>query len=242
MKINLFKPISLFVFVMLIFCSVVSTTKALASGEDDPLLTKIMFEQIENDLKEDDTSSWDAQAWIGYDFHKMWFKTEGEYQDSDNREFELQALYSRAIAPYWDIQLGIRENHSSSKSRQWGVIGFQGLAPYYFDIDASLFIGNGGRAGIRLSAEYEMLLTQRLILTPEFEVNFHSDNDVDMGVGSGLSELGAGLRLRYEIIREFAPYIGVDWTKKYGNTADYAREEGEEVSESRFVVGFSAWF
>jgi len=242
MNINLFKPISLPVLVMLIFCSVVSTTRALASGEDDPFLAKVMLEQIENDLKEDDTSSWDAQAWIGYDLHKLWFKTEGEYLDSDNSEFELQALYSRAIAPYWDVQFGIRENHTSSKSRHWAVIGLQGLAPYYFDIDASFFIGDGGRTSLRLSAEYEMLLTQQLILTPEFEVNFYGDNDVDMGVGSGLSDFGAGLRLRYEIIREFAPYIGVDWTKKYGNSADYAQEEGEDVSESRFVLGFSAWF
>ncbi len=122
------------------------------------------------------------------------------------------------------------------------AIGFKGLAPYFFDIDAAAFIGESGRVALRFEAEYELLITQRLILTPDIEINLYGQNDPEVGIGSGLSDIEAGLRLRYEIRRQFAPYIGVNWTRLFGNTADFARIAGEKSSETQLVIGLRAWF
>jgi len=154
----------------------------------------------------------------------------------------LQFLYSKAIARYWDFQLGVRHDFKPSPSRSWATIGFKGLAPYFFDIDAAAFIGESGRTALRFEAEYELLLTQRLILTPEIELNIYGQNDPDVGIGAGLSDLEVGLRLRYEIRREFAPYIGINWSRLFGNTADFAKIAGEDTSEAQLVIGFRAWF
>ena len=122
------------------------------------------------------------------------------------------------------------------------VFGFQGLLPYYFEVDTALFIGESGRSGLRLGVEYELLFTQKLILTPEIEVNFYGQNDKDLGIGSGLSDVEAGLRLRYEIRREFAPYIGVNWNKSFGNTASFARDDGKDTDDLQWVMGLRIWF
>jgi len=140
------------------------------------------------------------------------------------------------------VQFGLRQDFQPSPSRSWVVFGFQGLAPYFFEVDTALFIGESGRTALRLEAEYELLFTQRLILTPEVEINFYGQNDRDLGLGSGLSDLEAGLRLRYEVRREFAPYIGVNWNKSFGNTADFARDEGEDTDDFQWVIGLRAWF
>jgi len=154
----------------------------------------------------------------------------------------VQALYSRSIAPYWDVQVGWRRDNKPAPNRDWFAIGFKGLAPYFFEVDTALFFGKKGRAGFRLEAEYEILFTQKLILTPEIDLNFHSKDDKETLTGSGLSDAQTGLRLRYEFVREFAPYIGVNWNKKYGRTADYVRNAGGDVSDTRFVAGIRAWF
>jgi copper resistance protein B len=213
--------------------------------EDDPLVTKTMINQLETRSTDGpDPLVLEADFWIGYDLEKLWFKADVERVDGETEEFELQALYSRAIAPYWDFQAGIRKdfNPSSTPDREWLVMGFNGLAPYFFEIDTALFIGDKGRLGLRLEAEYEILFTQKLILAPEITANFYSKDDDETEIGSGLSDLQLGIRLRYEIVREFAPYIGVNWNKKYGQTADYASANGEDVSDSQIVVGFRAWF
>lgn len=219
-----------------------ASSAVFAGGNDDPLLTKVMLDQFEKGVDPQDPTQFSAQAWLGYDLNKLWLKTEGEYSNSDKQDLEIQALYSKPIAPYWDVQFGIKTDIKPTPNRNWAVIGVQGLAPYFFDIDAALFIGEQGRTAMRLSAEYELLITQKLILTPEVEVNLFGKDDAELGIGSGLSDVSAGLRLRYEIVREFAPYIGVDWRQKLGNTADYARSEGEDTQETQFVIGFSAWF
>ena len=218
-------------------------TRALAGAADDPLLTKLMIDQFEvRDADDDDPLVLEGQGWIGRDLNKLWLKVDGERVDSGTEEAELQALYSKAIASYWDIQVGARRDFEPSPSRNWGVIGLQGLAPYFFEVDTALFVGQSGRTALRLEAEYELLLTQRLILTPEIEVNLYGKNDEATGTGSGLSDVELGLRLRYEIRREFAPYIGVNWTRKYGNSADFSREEGDNVSDTQFVLGIRMWF
>jgi len=173
---------------------------------------------------------------------KLWFKTEGERVAGSTDEAEVQFLYSKAIASYWEFQVGVRHDFEPSPSQSWAVIGVQGLAPYFFETDIALFIGDSGRTALRFESEYELLLTQRLILTPEIEVNFYGQDDVDIGLGSGLSDLELGLRLRYEIRRELAPYIGVNWSKLFGTTKDFARSAGESTSEAQLVIGIRVWF
>jgi copper resistance protein B len=214
-----------------------------AGGADDPVLTMVQVDRLEFRNGEDGNFGFlEGQGWVGQDLDKLWFKTEAERADGETEEAELQALYSRAVAPNWDLQLGLRKDFRPEPSRNWAVIGAQGLAPYFFEINTALFIGENGRTAVRLEAEYELLLTQRLILTPQVEANFYGQNDRDLGVGSGLSDMEAGLRLRYEIRREFAPYIGVNWNKSFGNTADFARAEGESSDDFQWVIGLRAWF
>ncbi len=216
---------------------------ARADMEDDPLLLTVILDQLEmRDVGGDNTLSWDGQGWLGRDLRKIWFKTDGERTAGSTDEAELQFLYSKAIARYWDFQLGVRHDFEPSPSRSWAAIGFKGLAPYFFDIDAAAFIGESGRTALRFEAEYELLLTQRLILTADSEINLYGQNDPNVGVGAGLSDLEAGLRLRYEIRREFAPYIGINWSRLFGNTADFARITGEKSSETQLVIGLRAWF
>lgn len=210
--------------------------------EDDPVLTKFMLDQLEvHDAKGKNPVTWEAEAWIGKDLNKLWFKTEGERVDGENEELEVQALYSRAVAPFWDFQVGLRKDFKP-KGREWGVIGLKGLAPYFFETDVALFAGKKGRTAARLQAEYEMLFTQKTILTPEIELNAYGKNDSEMRLGSGFSDARVGLRLRHEFRREFAPYIGVEWTKKFGNTADYAKADGADVSDTQLVAGVRIWF
>jgi copper resistance protein B len=219
------------------------TTQAAAMGDDDPLVTMVLIDKLElRSTDGPDPLVLNADAWIGYDLNKLWFKTEVERVDGNTEEAELQMLYSRAIAPFWDLQLGWRRDIRPQPQRDYLALGFKGLAPYLFDVDAGLFIGEAGQLGARLDAEYEYLLTQRLILSPEFEVNLYTKDDPEAGTGSGLSDMQLGLRLRYEIRREFAPYIGVNWTGQFGQTADYARAEGADTSDVQLVAGIRAWF
>ena len=216
---------------------------ASAEAADDPLLLTIMLDQIETrDVGGDNTLSWDGEGWLGKDLQKIWFKTDGERTAGSTDEAELQFLYSKATARYWDFQVGVRHDFDPSPSRSWAAIGIKGLAPYFFDIDAAAFIGESGRTALRFEAEYELLLTQRLILTPDVEFDVYGQNDPDVGIGAGLSKIEAGLRLHYEIRREFAPYIGINWSKLFGNTADFARMAGEKSSQTQLVLGLRAWF
>jgi copper resistance protein B len=210
---------------------------------DNPVLTRVIIDQLE--MRNADGANpmgLEAQAWIGKDLNKLWLKTDIERRDGETEEAEVQALYSRVIAPFWDIQTGVRYDAKPTPTRTWGVIGLQGLAPYWFDVDTALFVGESGRIAARFSAEYELLFTQRLILTPNVEINVYGQNDAETGTGSGLSDVKAGLRLRYEIRREFAPYAGINWNKKFGNTAEFVKRQGEAVSDTELVVGLRVWF
>lgn len=217
----------------------------LAGGRsDDPLLGKLMIGQFETRSTNEgpDPLVIEAQGWIGKDLNKFWVKADIEQVDGETEENELQFLYSRAIHPYWDVQVGWRHDDRPSPDRDWLAIGVQGLAPYFFEIDAAAFIGEDGQTALRLEAEYEMMFTQKLVLAPEIKLDFHGKDDEPTGVGSGLSSTEMGLRLRYEFKREFAPYIGINWTKKHGDTADFARAHGEETDDAQVVLGFRAWF
>ncbi len=226
------------------FLSTVSTPRvALAHGEDDPLLLMGVVDQLEvRDADDGNVTAWDFHGWLGKDLDKLWLSAEGEREGGETEHSEVQLRFSRAVSTYWDFQLGLRHDFEPSPSRDWLAFGFNGLAPYFFDINASFYIGESGQTALRFEAEYELLLTQRLILSPEIEINLHGEDDAAVGTGAGLSDLELGLRLRYEIRREFAPYIGISWERRFGDTADYARSAGAATSDTQWLLGIRAWF
>lgn len=190
------------------------------------------------------TYRWDGEAWYGDNPNRAWVKTEGSLGlDSGTLdEAEVQALYSRAISPFFNLQAGARYDFEPSPGRAYAAFGVEGLAPQFIEMGVFGFVSDGGHYAARLEASYDMRLTQRLILQPQFEADFYSTSERDRGIGSGLSELDSGLRLRYEIRREIAPYVGVTYQSKFGQTADFARANGESVGAVRFVAGLRVWF
>ena len=185
---------------------------------------------------------WDLQAAAGDDYRKLWIKAEGEFAGGEAEENELQILYSRASTPFFDWQIGLRHDFRPEPSRTHLAIGLQGLAPQWFEIDAAVFVSEDGDVSGRFEAEYDVLLTQRLILQPRLEAELALSDVPEAGLGSGLASTDLDLRLRYEVHRKFAPYIGVAWHKLFGGTADFARTAGEDDDDLSVVVGVSAWF
>jgi len=215
---------------------------AQARMEDDPVELKLMLDKFEvGRTNGNNVVAWESGLWVGKDLNKLWIKSDGERVGGKTEGTENRLLYSRAIAPFWDVQTGWRHDTAPGQSRDYFTVGLQGLAPYYFETDANISFGKNNQVKLNLAFEYEMMLTQKLVLSPEVELNIYSKDDKAMGIGSGLSDMEAGLRLRYEVKREFAPYIGVNWAKKFGNTADL-REEGEDSSETMFVAGVRIWY
>jgi copper resistance protein B len=201
---------------------------------------KLLIDKFEVDA--DESQQWDAQAYYGSDTQKLWLKAEGERSDGATEHAEIQALYSRAISPFFDVQIGVRHDMQPQPSRDWLALGVQGLAPYFFETDITLFVGAEGRSALRLHAEYDVLITQKLILAPELKINVYGENDAETGIGRGLSDTEFGLRLRYELLREFAPYIGVNWTHQFGETAAFTRSAGGDSSDMQWVAGIRMWF
>jgi len=182
------------------------------------------------------------QAWIGRDYDRAVLKSEGHYESGTFTETSSELLWSHATSAYWNRELGVRYDGGTGPGRSWLAFGYQGLAPYWFEIDATAYVGEGGRTALGMEAEYETLFTQKLILQTRGEVSVYGQDDAARGTGSGLSELALGVRLRYEIRREFAPYIGMEWAGKFGGTADYAKAASEPTSEMRAVAGIRIWF
>lgn len=190
------------------------------------------------------TLLFDGQGWWGTDRNKLWVKSdvERDFDAGAFEEAELQALWSRPIARFFDVQAGVRHDFVSGADRTFGVVGVQGLAPYWFEIDAAIFVSGDGDVSARFEAEYDLLLAQRLILQPRTELNFAVQDVENIGVGSGLSTAELGLRLRYEIRPQFAPYVGVNWERAVGETADFARANGDDVGAVSVVAGVRLWF
>ncbi|MTF38853.1 copper resistance protein B [Cyanobacterium aponinum] len=210
--------------------------------DDNQIFYKILFDQLEYQVNDSQNIfNWDIQGWIGGDYQKLWVKTEGDVSfDDGNGEAELQLLYSKMISPYFDFQTGLRYDQlygEKGNSRGFAVIGIEGLAPYFVEIDTALFISHQGDISARFKAEKELLLSQRLVLQPKIETNLAIQKVEEFGIGSGFNNLELGLRLRYEINREFAPYIGVSWNKLFDDTAKFAEEEGESSDDIKFVTG-----
>lgn len=186
---------------------------------------------------------WDAQGWIGGDIDKFTLKSEGEGSFGRKPESaEVQALWSHAIDPWFDLQLGLRHDVRPDPERTHLVLGVQGLAPYWFEIDAAAFLSNKGDVTARLGAEYDQRITQKLILQPRLELNLAAQDVPELGIGSGLSTAQASLRLRYEIAPEFAPYIGIEYERAFGDTRDFRRAAGERAGGWNVLLGLRTWF
>lgn len=207
----------------------------------DPFLVTFTADKLEVWNDAETTRKWEVDVWAGKDWHKLWLYSEGEVIDGKS-ESENMLVYSMPVDPYWNFQIGLAHDITPEASYNWAAVGFNGLAPYYFETQAHLLVGEKGEVGMRASFEYEVMLTQFLVLTPEVEASAYSEDIPEMGIGSGLSSITAGMRLRYEIKREFAPYIGVQWSQVYGNTADYRRAEGEGTGDTNLVAGVRIWF
>jgi len=186
---------------------------------------------------------WDGEGWFGGDIHRLVVKTEGEGRFGRSLDAgEVQALYARAIDPYFNLQAGLRHDVGSGPDRSYAVVGIEGLAPYWFDVEAALFLSDKGDLLGRIEATYDQRIIQRLILQPRIETNLAAQDMRANGIGSGLTNIEAGLRLRYEVAREFAPYVGVSWDRKLGDTARFARATGDRAGAPAFVAGIRTWF
>jgi copper resistance protein B len=205
---------------------------------------KVMANLAEVQIRDgEDGYRWDGEAWFGGDLNRLVVKSEGEGGfDSGLESGEIQALYSRAISPYFDLQVGIRQDIQQGPKRTFATIGFEGLAPYWFETEGALFLSTEGELLGRLEGTYDLRLTQRWILQPRLEANLSAQDIPELGLGSGLTNLEAGLRLRYEVTREFAPYVGVSWDRKFGGTADFARAAGNDALDTSLVLGVRTWF
>lgn len=213
------------------------------SMPNNPYESYVLVDQLERQgTGRASALSWDVTAWTGRNYNRLWMRSEGDRQGGDTERAELQLLFGHTIAPWWDLVAGVREDFQPSPSRGWAAFGIQGLAPYRFDLEATMFAGSGGRAAARVKAEYELLMTERLVLQPHVELNWYAQNDPRYGLGAGFATTEIGLRLRYEIRHRVAPYIGVVRESKHGATARLARSAGSATLDTRFVLGVRFWF
>jgi copper resistance protein B len=189
-----------------------------------------------------DGYEWDSEAWYGGDINRLWLKTEGEGASGVIERAEVQALYSHALDPYFNLQGGLRYDFRPNPSRVYASIGIEGLAPSFFELEGALFLSNKGELMARAEGYYDQRITQRLILQPRAELNFAAQSSRSIGVGAGLSDAEFGVRLRYDIRREFAPYVGVQYQRAFGKTRRYLRDAGESAGGWEFVLGLRTWF
>ena len=211
----------------------------------DQLYGSLFVDRLEyGDSDEGETVLWDAQAWYGGDYNKFWFKTEGEGPTGESPEVELHVLYDRTFSSFWSWQAGVRYDvrPDGREDTAYTAVGLQGLAPQWFETGVALFLSDEGDVSLRGEVEYDLRLTQRLVLQPRLELNVSAGDVPELGLGSGLNNTEAGLRLRYEIRREVAPYIGVRWERLHGDTRDMARAAGDPTSTTSFVIGIRAWW
>jgi len=213
------------------------------SMDDDTRFGKLLFDQFEY-VHGDNANGLavDAQAYYGSDTDKLWLKLDGERTGGRLGETRTEALWAHATSAFWDTQLGVRHDFGDGPGRNWAAFGVQGLSPYWFDVEATAYVGQSGRTALRLEAEYDLLLTQKLIVTPDIEINAYGKRDPARQIGSGLSNVELGVRLRYEIARQFAPYVGFDWNRRVGGTADLVRTAGEPAFDHQIVAGIRFWF
>jgi copper resistance protein B len=210
--------------------------------DDEHVWTHLTLDQFETRLGSENSMRWDGEAWMGTDTHRLWLKSEGDVQNGKLSDGEHEILYDTPLSTYFDVQAGLRYDLDQRAGRGWGVIGIEGLAPYFFHVAATAYASDTGHYGAKFSGSYDFLITQRLILQPAVELNLYTKSDPKRQIGSGLSNLDSGLRLRYEITRKFAPYIGVSYEKQFGETGRLAAAAGEKTDALRFTAGLRFWF
>jgi copper resistance protein B len=207
---------------------------ALMGMDDTAAVGKVMLDQLELEGASGSMAlAWDGQAYYGGDYDKVWFKTEGSPDPNNQDASRNEVLWDHALTRWWDLQAGVRYDVGQGPARGWAALGLEGLAPYWFDVEATLYAGEAGRTAARLRVEHDLLITQRLSVQPEIEANVYSRRDPARDVGAGLSDLQLGLRVRYEIRREFAPYVGIAWRRDLG---------GPGTDTLQWVAGFHVWF
>ncbi len=212
--------------------------------DDDPLLVKFQLDNLEtvHSSRGGNAQQWDGRFWIGGDLDKLWIRSEGSRSQGRIEEGNIEALWGHAIGPFWDAMLGVRHDIGIGPTRNWIALGIQGIAPYKFEFEATVYAGPSGRSAFRLKTSQDWLFTQRLILTPEFEFNAYGRRDPQRDLGAGISDASLSLRLRYEFSRKFAPYIGYSWVRSLGGTARLARAIGKPVSDRLILAGVRVWF
>ena len=190
----------------------------------------------------------DAEGWIGGDYQRFWWKADGEQETKGAKagEIELQGLYSRLISPFWDFQTGVRVDRHyrgpGQRTTSYFVIGVEGLAPYWFEVEPALFISEKGKVSTRITASYDQLITQRWVIQPRVDLNAAFQDDTKRNLAAGINDIEFGVRLRYDIRRQFSPYVGVTWRRVLGGTAGLVRRSGEDISTTSLVLGLRTWF
>jgi copper resistance protein B len=225
--------------------AVMARARAAMTKENGGMtFSQLMIDRLEYSVhKGANGYRWEGEGWVGGDINRLAIKSEGESEAGGPLESaELQALYSRAIDPWWNIVAGVRQDFRPQPQRTYATVGIEGLAPYWFEVEAQAFLSDKGDAHMRVEGSYDQRITQRLILQPAVEINIAAQDVRELGIGSGVSDIEFGLRLRYEFAREFAPYIGINLERKLGDSADYARAAGEQASATSLVMGVRFWF
>jgi copper resistance protein B len=201
----------------------------------------VLVDRLETGI-DGDAQSWAARSWIGTDRDRVWLRSEGERTGNGTHSADLEVFYGHSVARWWELLVGVRHDFAPAGAQDFIAVGVTGLAPYKFEVSATAYLGASGHSAARLEVEYETLLTNRLVLQPLLEANLYGQEDPRRGLGSGLSTVEAGLRLRYEFTRRFAPYIGVVRERAFGGTATLRRGSGEDTDDTRFVAGLRLWF
>jgi copper resistance protein B len=210
--------------------------------DDAASIATLRFDRLERAVGDDGAAAaWKFSASVGSDFDKLLVRSEGERSHGEFERADAEALWSHAVASYWDTQLGGRRDFGHGADRSWAAVGVQGLAAYWFEVGATAYVGDAGRTALRLEVDYDLALTQRLILQPRIELNAYGQDDREAHIGSGISDGELGLRLRYEFWRELAPYVGVERSWLFGESADFARGEGRITADMKWVVGLRVW-
>jgi copper resistance protein B len=210
---------------------------------DRAMTFKVLFDQLEwQSIHGKQGLRWDNSSWFGGDVNRVWIKSEGEAVDGVIDDADVRLLYGRSFSRWWEWVAGVRQDMRPSPSHTWLAAGVHGLAPLWFEIDAMAYIGANGHTAARIEAEYDWLLTNRLMLQPLVELSLSGKDDPDRGIGAGLSTGEVGFRLRYELRREIAPYVGVVWHRKLFGTADYTKAEGGDIGGWHLVAGVRTWF
>lgn len=221
-----------------------AAARAPAHGHDhgQRVVGTLLFDRLEAWNDHGGGQAWELQGWLGTDAHRLWLRSGGEREDGGTAAADIELLYGRPLARWWDVVAGVRHQTRPGPTRTAAALGVMGVAPYKFEVEATGYLDTTGRLSAQVEAEYDVLLTNRLILQPLIEAEWHARDDRDRGIGAGLSTIEAGLRLRYEITRRFAPYVGIVHERSFGDTADLRRDEGEAAEDTRVVAGLRFWF